>query len=282
MLVEPSTDPLPKRRRGRPSLQETVARQASRASIDGTAPSRFPTLEQEIKLVPPEVVNSKWVNLSVPAQEQVRGLFTAVERTLVMRDRDEDKRAEAQLALNSLLQDLERKLPRFPFPPDTKDAHFDYEKLLESNRSLEAQLTPSIHSIGLLKEAIQQEEALLTADKRKLDHLEKEAKAEEILRSRQTKNVHPLLSLPDDAGSVNDDAEGIGLIENANEDGIALDAVDSDLAQVIEQLRGYLDNMQEDVTLTHELGDAVSATRVAVDELLHRQLSPKRYTRLNA
>lgn len=78
-------------------------------------------------------MNSKWVNLSIPAQEQVRGLFRAVERTLLMRYRDEEKRVEAQLALNSFLQDVERKLPRFPFPPDTKDAHFDYEKLLESN-----------------------------------------------------------------------------------------------------------------------------------------------------
>lgn len=61
-------------------------------------------------------------------------------------------------------------------------------------RSLEAQLTPSIHSIGLLKEAIRQEEALLEADKRKLDKLEKDARAEESLRSRHTKNVRRLVS----------------------------------------------------------------------------------------
>ncbi|KAI9782274.1 MAG: hypothetical protein M1816_001936 [Peltula sp. TS41687] len=238
--------------------------------------------QQDTKHVPPEVVNSKWVNLSVPAQEQVRGLFRAVERPLFMRYRDEDKRAEAQFAVTALLQEVERKLPGFPFPPDTRDAHFDYEKLLESNRALEAQLTPSIHSIGLLREAIQQEEASLEADMRKLGKLEKEAKAEENLRSRRTKNVHPLLNVADDAESVDDDAENIGLIEeNANEDANSFDAVDSDLTQVIEQLQGYVDSMQVDLVQAHELGDAVSTTRAAINELYYRQLSSREYTRFN-
>lgn len=95
----------------------------------------YPALESQIKHVPPDVVSSKWVNLSNTSQEQVRRLLRAVQRPVVARYRDDSKRAEAQLAIHSFIETLERKLPRFPFPPNTKDAHFDYEKLLDSNVS---------------------------------------------------------------------------------------------------------------------------------------------------
>ena len=109
--------------------QKSDVRQTAALSI------RIPTLQPEIKQIPPDTVNSKWVNLSQPAQEQVRGLFKSAERAVYMRARDEEKKAEAQFAVETLLQGVERKLPRFPFPPDTRDAHFDYEKLLGSNVS---------------------------------------------------------------------------------------------------------------------------------------------------
>ena len=50
-----------------------------------------------------------------------------------MRYRDEERRAEAQVAIEAFLSTVERKLPRFPFPPRTKDAQFDYERLLDGN-----------------------------------------------------------------------------------------------------------------------------------------------------
>lgn len=61
-----------------------------------------------------------------------------------------------------------------------------------------------------------------------------------------------------------------------------LQAVDSDLTQVVEQLQGYIDNMQEDLAQAHELGTAVSTTRATIDDILYRKLSPRRYTRFNA
>lgn len=93
----------------------------------------FPSLEPQIKRVAPDVVNSKWMNLSPPAQDQVRELFRTVARPLLMRYRDDERRAEAEEAMGDFLQTVDRKLPRFPFPPGTRDAHFDYQKLLDSN-----------------------------------------------------------------------------------------------------------------------------------------------------
>lgn len=113
------------------------------------------------------------------------------------------------------------------------------------------------------------------------------------------------MTLPDDGETPDDDAETIGLIENVDEDAISLNVrgieptaaplnfnsgltamclqgVDSNLTPVIEQLRGHMNDMQDDLFKVHKLGDAVSAARVAVDELLYRRLSPRQYKRLNA
>ena len=60
-------------------------------------------------------------------------LFQAVERPVMMRYHDPRRREEAQVALTPVLRTLRRKLPRMAFPPNTKEAHFNYESMLDSN-----------------------------------------------------------------------------------------------------------------------------------------------------
>ena len=60
---------------------------------------------------------------------------------------------------------------------------------LRSQRALEAQLTPAMHSIALLREAIQREEVLLDAEKLRLETLEDGLRTEESLRKKQGKKV---------------------------------------------------------------------------------------------
>ena len=95
--------------------------------------TRYPTLQPEIRHIAPETVNTKWINLSPAAQRQVRDLIRAAARPVLVRYRDDDRRVEAQAAVDELRDEIERKLPRFPFPPDTRDGHFDYEALLDGN-----------------------------------------------------------------------------------------------------------------------------------------------------
>ena len=66
-------------------------------------------------------------------------------------------------------------------------------RLTGSKRSLEAQLTPALHSIGLLKNAIKKEEDWLRGDKQRLDALQEDERSEERLRTKHMKRVRDTL-----------------------------------------------------------------------------------------
>ncbi|KAI9832353.1 MAG: hypothetical protein M1826_002039 [Phylliscum demangeonii] len=290
-----------KRRVGRPSRVEVAAR----SYIVPALSSRLPILRRETKQIAPETVNAKWVNLSESSQEQVRALFRAVARPVLVHQRDDDeRRAEVQAGLDALLSGMEHKLPRFPFPPDTKDEHFDFEKLLAGNRAIEGQLTPTIHSIGLLRDVIRQERVLLESDRLRLQALEREVGLEQSIRGKAGINAHPLLlDLPDEGAGSEDDAESIGLIHVHGPAerplgvrmarGYALrtrmtltqdmqDDEDTRLAPVLTSLMGRLNRVQDDLDRAYALDDALLMTRAAVDEWLHRELIPEQYLEMNA
>lgn len=105
---------------------------------------------------------------------------------------------------------LERRLPRMPFPPLTKDAVFDHEsvlnehvrlypqdrsllisRLIDLQRVLETQLSTTRNTIDLLKLEIEREEALLSKETKYVEEMEKNAKKAEVERRRQMKNVRP-------------------------------------------------------------------------------------------
>ncbi len=140
MQKSASENPINKKR-SRAHVNDSTARKVPRRRTPenedeptSTDPSAaYPGLEAQFKHIPPSVVSSKWVNLSSTSQEQVRELLRAVERPVIAKYTDDKKRAMAQAAIGSFIESVERKLPRFPFPPNTPDAHFDYEKLLDAN-----------------------------------------------------------------------------------------------------------------------------------------------------
>ena len=93
-----------------------------------------------------------------------------------------------------------------PFPPITKDSHFDYESALDEHvrspsnedptsstdqmqRMLEANLATINDSADLLRAEVAKEEALLAEERQSLQEMEKNAKRAETERKRQMKNV---------------------------------------------------------------------------------------------
>jgi hypothetical protein len=120
---------------------------------------------------------------------------------VVMRLQDERKRLQAITALQMVIRKLHRKIERgLPFPPSTRaqrEEDFDFEKILDSSRQLEAQLTPALHSIELLKAEIRKEEALLEHENETLDKLERNAKAEKSRRKVEAKKFHSSLQVKD-------------------------------------------------------------------------------------
>jgi hypothetical protein len=87
-----------------------------------------------------------------------------------------------------------------PFPPATRNHQeddFDFEKILDSNRALDAQLTPAQHSNELLEAELSKEADLLESERVMLMELENNAKTEASKRKQDGKKLHSLLQSED-------------------------------------------------------------------------------------
>ncbi|KAI9804762.1 MAG: hypothetical protein M1825_001130 [Sarcosagium campestre] len=200
-------------------------RTADEARIDqskGEVALKYPQLQPRTKRVPLDDVK-KWERLPDATQETVNGLFKAAERPVLMKYRDGKSRVEAQGAVSTILAKLGKSITKLPFPRNTRDNHFDYEAMLDENRTLEAELTPGLHSIALLKMEINKEEDMLRADRERLRQLEKNAKAEMTKWKHRSRKVHPLLEQTTKSTSVGDDAAEIGLVSTRSHDRLSSD-----------------------------------------------------------
>ncbi|CAG8001834.1 unnamed protein product [Penicillium nalgiovense] len=179
---------------------------------------RYAYLKPHVRRVPEKTIKSKWAPLSEPVQEKVMGMFHSLERPVIMRNHNERKRIEAQGAVQAVVRNLGKRLPRMPFPPITKDSNFDYESALNEHRSLESHLATMNDSVDLLKAEIAKEEALLAGETKSLQEMDKNAKRAEAERKRQTKNEHPVLrqldALPPTEGSGSSEFTLLGAKDN--------------------------------------------------------------------
>jgi hypothetical protein len=158
---------------------------------------QYQHLQPLTRQVPQHIIVSKWSPLPTAAVTKVIELFHDAERPVTMRLQDERKRLQASTAVQMVIRRLGSKLTKgIPFPPSTRaqrDEDFDFERILDSSRALEAQLTPMLHSIELLKAERRKEEERLAQDTERLEILERDAKAAEQRRRRASKKVHPVL-----------------------------------------------------------------------------------------
>jgi hypothetical protein len=162
----------------------------SRQRNDNDADFDFPVLTTRVKKISRATIESKWHLLPAEAQEKVRETLRNVARPVISSIRNnEERRIEAQDAVSSVIRKVERQLPGMPFPPTTKEFHFDHDRLLEGNRLLEKQLTPLLHSIALLKTQLGQEQAQLQEDEIELKTLERNAKDQKTARKKKYQRV---------------------------------------------------------------------------------------------
>ncbi|MCJ1259402.1 hypothetical protein MMC24_007239 [Lignoscripta atroalba] len=155
--------------------------------------TRFAALRPRLRHVQQDVIKTKWEVLPESVQERVREVFKSVERPVIYKHREERRKIEAQVAVGSIVRTLGKRLPRMPFPPNTKEVQFNYESLLEGNRDLEKRLTPTLHSIALLSDAINKAEEAIAISRDDLAELEMNAKAELGLSQRLRAKVRTLL-----------------------------------------------------------------------------------------
>ncbi|EOD44732.1 putative kinetochore protein [Neofusicoccum parvum UCRNP2] len=278
-------------------------RSAADAELDGSAAAqpprkKFAHLKPRTRHISQSVITTKWRPAPPAVQHSARALFVAAKRPVVeaagragrsaaagvVGEAYDKRRAEAEVTLASVLRKLEKQVPRIPFPPMRGggvglEGVFDLERVVERNRALEAELTPQVYAVKLLREAVAGEEEVLEAEREALEVLEERARgAERRARERERRGAHPVVKRWRMAARKREEEE----MENGVE-GIRLAAAsapsevdevvaeedleaDEQLAPVLEQLQGHLDSMRANREQVEGL-DEVMNERVGCGEI---------------
>ncbi|GES57079.1 kinetochore protein fta7 [Aspergillus terreus] len=231
-----------------------------------TRSKRFAYLKSQVRQISERTIKSKWTTLPEPIQDKVRDMFRALERPVIVRQQSERKRIEAQAAVQAVVKNLGKRLPRMPFPPITKDSAFEYEAALKEHRALETNLATVSDSIDLLKTEIEKEEAMLAKETKQLHEMEKNAKRAEAERKRQLKNEHPVLRRLNDTPN-NTDQEQAHLHVSIDKDSqTTFDELENDpeVLVLLKQLNGHLRSMQNNTAPLTGLKDAITRSDAAL------------------
>ncbi|KAI9751607.1 MAG: Cytochrome c oxidase assembly protein cox11, mitochondrial [Chaenotheca gracillima] len=251
---------------------------------DGEVTTNFTRLQPRTKRISEDVVRTKWVRPTPALQSRIRDLFKAAETPVLMSVKDEKRRIEAQTTLNAVIKRLSARVPRIPLPPNTKEMYLDYERLLGGNRALEAQLTPATHSIDLFRSEIAREKRRLEEDRTRLETLKKDARAEEGLRKRQKKSVHPILRASSSVSKGEDRdivVSGV-VVEDPGESQSLKIEDDPALAPIVAQLRSHLESIQGNTSFLEGFEEEQRRTRAALDNVLFEKLESSLYEKLAA
>ena len=183
-----------------------------------TAPA-YQHLAAVTRKVSRQTIESKWEPLPPPCVERISQMLQDIQRPVVVRLTNDQKRTQASTALQMVSRRLVSKISKgLPFPQGTRNHQeddFDFEKILDHNRALEAHLTPALHANELLEAELRKETARLESEQAYLAGVEANTKREAALRSQTTK-LHPLLQLNDSTPLANGIREDIGLDPDLN------------------------------------------------------------------
>ncbi|KAL2872742.1 uncharacterized protein BJX67DRAFT_340252 [Aspergillus lucknowensis] len=245
-------------------------RKRSDATRDQDANNRrkkpYAYLKPQVRHISERTVKSKWSTLPQPAQDKIRDMFRALERPVIVRQQNERKRSETQAAVQAVVKNLGKRLPRMPFPPMTKDSVFEYEAALKEHRALEASLSTMTDSIDLLKNEIAKEEALLAKETKQLQEMEKNAKRAEAERKRQMKNEHPALRRLEDNPDQTIRTPTEFTLSNTKGSPLGFDELEGDpeVSTLLKQLNGHLESMRSNTAPLSGLKDAISRSQAAL------------------
>jgi hypothetical protein len=158
-------------------------------------------LAEVIHRISRQTIEEKWEPLPPNCIERVSNLVNDIQRPVVVRLSDEQKRTQASTALRMVSRRLIGKISKgLPFPRSTsnrREDDFDFEKILDHSRDLEAQLTLALHANDLLESELRKERAHLEAEEEALSQLETNAKREATRRKEAGRKLHVLLQSED-------------------------------------------------------------------------------------
>ncbi|KAF6237885.1 hypothetical protein HO173_004086 [Letharia columbiana] len=128
-------------------------------------------MKSRVKHVSQNIIRSKWTVLDGDAQAKVEELLRSTELPVLASYSSEQRKIVAQIALRSINGTLCKCLPRMPFPPKTKEIHFDYDTLVKDNRDLQQSLATSVKSNLSLVNEVEKQKLALSSERHELEGL---------------------------------------------------------------------------------------------------------------
>ncbi|KAH8811738.1 CENP-Q, a CENPA-CAD centromere complex subunit-domain-containing protein [Xylogone sp. PMI_703] len=264
-------------------LSQPSVREVSEESTEPTISINYRRLAPITRRVPRDKIDAQWDPLQNNCIERISQLLQDVERPVIMRVRDEEKRVQARTAIQMVSRKLISKLSKgLPFPPGIRSQRaddFDFEKVLDNNRSLEVQLTPILHSNELLEAELAHEMELLESEREVMEELEKNAKLATSKRKESKKKLHSLLQSQDDPPSKEEKFELISKsAENVKHPALSLgDNMDEDYTALIQEVNGHLDSIRGNLNQIQGISQAMARGKAAVQTTLFDHLEEERY-----
>ncbi|KAF2463461.1 uncharacterized protein BDR25DRAFT_245676 [Lindgomyces ingoldianus] len=222
---------------------------------------------------------AKWPLCSQQIQDQIKFVLQRARDEVMASRRDDRRREEARQILNKVFRDLERQLSMVKVPPHTRDIHFNLDWLTERNERLRQEVTTARHSNQLLEEQVDKAKVQLKKDEKELNTLKKDAARWKEIQ-KQSRKLHPLLTLPKNFKMDGDGPEDIGLKKAAPVDTAMLDAPGPDIAPLIGQLRRSLESLQDNHEQVEGIHEAMQNVQAALDGFLFKHASSPQYDAL--
>ncbi|EKD21395.1 uncharacterized protein L3040_000569 [Drepanopeziza brunnea f. sp. 'multigermtubi'] len=228
-----------------------------------------------------QTIEKKWEPLPPLCVDRITQLLQDTQRPVLVHLHDEKKKSQASSAMQSIARRLTTKVSRgLPFPPGSRkhrEDDFDFEKIVELNRVLEAQLTPALHSNALLEAELRKELAMLELEKASMVELETNANSEAVARNKAARKLHHALQLDDVLGEevLRDD---IGLDFERRLQPLAFGLQDDpDLQDLVNSLEGHVNTVQGNLKQVEGVSQAMANSRAAVQATLFHRLDSARY-----
>lgn len=136
---------------------------------------QYVQLETRTKRIPQDVIEA-WPHLPQQVLEQIDTVVKDAKKDIANTQRDERKVMAAHNSLNPLVKRLLRHLAASKIPPQTRDYHFNIDKLTERNGHVFRDVSTARHLKQLLGEQVRVAQKLRDKDEADLDELKKDAK----------------------------------------------------------------------------------------------------------
>jgi kinetochore protein Fta7 len=249
-----------------PDLEDVVTEDEDQSAAQQSRPYVY--LKPRTARIPQEKITSEWKSLNSSAVERVADILTVARRNVISSVKTKKRANEVEKIVDGVQQLLQRRLPRMPFPPKTKEINFDLEKLLDQRRGLESEMSTLIHSIELLKGELHKEEELTAQNQHQLEMIQKDAKLEDDFWRKKVKKNHSILSI-DQSLVVEDGPDEIGFVPQETVPSI-MDYDDEDLSPILSQLNDHLESIRTNHIQVEGIGEAIREAGIAVDSLMHQ------------